>query len=183
MCTPTPAARVSHDQAAPMRIQIQMTLHVITMPRPPPLPSALAVTHTHVAARTRVTAASRVHSSVATTAKDRTQAVARACPGDRVALLDRHEIYRCLLHSRHHVVSFSFPDPLGFKELGSALPLVASLHKELPSSPKQERHVMVSSGDRPLIVSMDRWFAWDPGGRATIVCDGSPALGFGLQRS
>jgi hypothetical protein len=68
-------------------------------------------------------------------------------------------------------------------ELGSTLPLITSLHKELASSPQQERHVMVSSEDMPLIVSMDSWFAWDPRGRATIVRDGSPARGFALQRS
>jgi hypothetical protein len=42
---------------------------------------------------------------------------------------------------------------------------------------------MVSSGDLSLIVSMDSWFAWDPGGRATIVRDVSLAHGSALQRS
>jgi hypothetical protein len=84
------------------------------------------------------------------------------------------------LSSRHR---FLLPGPLGFKELGSALPLIASLHKELPYSPQEERHVMVSSGDQPLIVSMDNWFIWDPGGRATIVRDDSPARRSVLQHS
>jgi hypothetical protein len=134
-------------------------LRVTAMPRPPPLPSTLAVTHTHVAARPRVATASkaRVHSDVAPIAKDYTQATAR---GVRITLLGRRDIRRCLLQSHHHVIGFSFPDLLSFKELGSALPLIASPHKELPSSPQQERHVMVSSGDRPLIVSMDSWFTW-----------------------
>jgi hypothetical protein len=107
-----------------------------------------------------VAAASKacVHSGVIATAKDRTQAATPACRDVRVALLGRREIRRCLLQSRHHAVGFSFPDLLG-----SALPLVASLHKELASSPQQERHVMVSSGDMPLVISMDIWFAWDPG--------------------
>jgi hypothetical protein len=34
---------------------------------------------------------------------------------------------------------------------------------------------MVSSGDWPLIVSMDSWFSWNLGGTTTIVRDGSPA--------
>jgi hypothetical protein len=42
---------------------------------------------------------------------------------------------------------------------------------------------MVCTEDRSLIVSMDNWFTWDPGGRVTIVCDGSPARGSALQRS
>jgi hypothetical protein len=146
---------------------------------------ALAVTHTHVATSARVTAASKshVHSSVVVTAKDRTQAATQAYRGVYVALLVWHEIRRCLLQSYHHAIGFSFPDPLGFKELGSALPLIASLHKELPYSPQEERHVMVSSGDQPLIVSMDNWFIWDPGGRATIVRDDSPARRSVLQHS
>jgi hypothetical protein len=161
--TPAPAACVSHDRVAPAHVQIGTNLCVTAMPRPPPLPSALAVTHTHVAAHARATAASKshVHSGVTATAKDRTQATARACRGVRITLLGRCEIRRCLLQSRHHVVGFSFPDSLDLKELGFALPLVASLHKELPSSPQQEQHVMVSSGDQPLIVFMDRWFTWD----------------------
>jgi hypothetical protein len=42
---------------------------------------------------------------------------------------------------------------------------------------------MVPSGDRPLIVSMDNWFVWDLGGRATIVRNGSPAHGSVVQHS
>jgi hypothetical protein len=42
---------------------------------------------------------------------------------------------------------------------------------------------MVSSGDQTLIISMDSWFAWNPGGRATIVRDDSPARGSALQCS
>jgi hypothetical protein len=115
------------------------------------------------------------------------------------------------------------PNPICLEEHGSALPLIAALHDELPSSPQQEQVVvelpvphtkahiivaavppslictiiipatspiltlkqinsqpdflfkmavpsilelkyMVSSVDWPQIVSVDDWFAWDPGG-------------------
>jgi hypothetical protein len=72
--TSTPVAFVSHDRAAPLCVQIGTTLCAIAMPRPPLLPSALTITHTHVAARARVTIASKagVHFVVTATAKDRT---------------------------------------------------------------------------------------------------------------
>jgi hypothetical protein len=41
----------------------------------------------------------------------------------------------------------------------------------------------VSSADCPVSVSMYDLFTWDPGGRAAIVQDGSPAIGSALERS